>query len=91
MSTTDVPAGIAATEEITLDELQLAARNHGMPLEALRYDVTPPGMHYVLTHFDIPACDETSWAVRHRGGWTSCPQKCVRAVCLCSGAISKTA
>ena len=67
MSTTDVPAGIAATEEITLEELQLAARNHGMPLEALRYDVTPPGMHYVLTHFDIPACDETTWAVRIDG------------------------
>jgi len=29
-------------EGITADELQLAARNHGMPLEALRYDLTPP-------------------------------------------------
>jgi len=37
------------------DELQLAARNHGMPLEALRYDVTPVGLHYLLIHFDIPA------------------------------------
>jgi DMSO/TMAO reductase YedYZ molybdopterin-dependent catalytic subunit len=40
---------------ITLEELQLAARNHGMPLEALRYPVTPVGMHYLLTHFDVPA------------------------------------
>jgi DMSO/TMAO reductase YedYZ molybdopterin-dependent catalytic subunit len=40
---------------ISLDELQLAARNHGMPLEALRYDVTPVGLHYVLVHFDVPA------------------------------------
>src|SRR6478752_7135968 len=39
---------------ISLDELQLAARNHGMPLEALRYDVTPVGLHYLLTHFDVP-------------------------------------
>ncbi len=38
-------------------ELQLAARNHGMPLEALRYPVTPAGLHYLLTHYDIPAVD----------------------------------
>jgi hypothetical protein len=37
---------------ISLDELQLAARNHGMPLEALRYDVTPVGLHYLLVHFE---------------------------------------
>jgi DMSO/TMAO reductase YedYZ molybdopterin-dependent catalytic subunit len=48
-------------EGIGLDELALAARNHGMPLEALRYDVTPPGLHYVLTHYDIPAVDPASW------------------------------
>jgi DMSO/TMAO reductase YedYZ molybdopterin-dependent catalytic subunit len=46
---------------ITLDELQLAARNHGMPLEALRYDVTPVGLHYLLIHYDIPAVDPGSW------------------------------
>jgi DMSO/TMAO reductase YedYZ molybdopterin-dependent catalytic subunit len=39
---------------ISMDELQLAARNHGMPLEALRYDVTPVGLHYLLVHFDVP-------------------------------------
>ena len=49
------------TEGITPDELALAARNHGLPLEALRYDITPPGLHYVLVHFDIPATDEDSW------------------------------
>ena len=38
-------------------ELQLAARNHGMPLEALRYPVTPIGLHYLLTHYDIPMVD----------------------------------
>ncbi len=27
-----------ADDGVTLPELQLAARNHGMPLEALRYD-----------------------------------------------------
>jgi sulfane dehydrogenase subunit SoxC len=39
---------------ITLEELQLAARNHGTPLEALRYPVTPVGLHYLLIHFDVP-------------------------------------
>ncbi len=48
-------------EGIGLDELALATRNHGMPLEALRYDVTPPGLHYVLVHYDIPAVDAGSW------------------------------
>jgi len=47
--------------EITLEELQLAARNHGMPLEALREPVTPVGLHYLLIHYDIPRVDATSW------------------------------
>jgi sulfane dehydrogenase subunit SoxC len=46
---------------ISLDELQLAARNHGIPLEALRHEITPLGLHYLLTHYDIPAVDPTSW------------------------------
>jgi sulfane dehydrogenase subunit SoxC len=32
-----------------------------MPLEALRYPVTPVGLHYLLTHYDIPAVDATSF------------------------------
>jgi len=44
-----------------LRELQLAARNHGVPLEALRYPITPVGLHYLLIHFDIPAVDPGSW------------------------------
>jgi DMSO/TMAO reductase YedYZ molybdopterin-dependent catalytic subunit len=54
-------------EGIGLDELALATRNHGMPLEALRYDVTPPGLHYVLTHYDIPAVDPQTWTVEIGG------------------------
>jgi sulfane dehydrogenase subunit SoxC len=46
---------------ISLDELQLAARNHGMPLEALRHEITPLGLHYLLTHYDIPAVDAAAW------------------------------
>jgi DMSO/TMAO reductase YedYZ molybdopterin-dependent catalytic subunit len=47
--------------DISLDELQLAVRNHSMPLEALRYDITPVGMHYLLTHWDIPYVDVAQW------------------------------
>ncbi|MEV5104080.1 sulfite oxidase [Streptomyces massasporeus] len=57
------PARLAAPGEgLGQDELALAARNHGLPLEALRHDVTPPGLHYVLTHYDIPYVpDATAW------------------------------
>ncbi|MFI9781024.1 sulfite oxidase [Streptomyces sp. NPDC051956] len=56
------PGRLAALGEgITPDELALAARNHGLPLEALRYDVTPPGLHYVLVHYDIPAASADDW------------------------------
>jgi DMSO/TMAO reductase YedYZ molybdopterin-dependent catalytic subunit len=48
---------------ISLEELQLATRNHGMPLEALRYDVTPVGLHYLLIHYDIPAVDPKEWSL----------------------------
>jgi DMSO/TMAO reductase YedYZ molybdopterin-dependent catalytic subunit len=44
-------------EGISAEELALAARNHGLPLEALRYDVTPAGLHYLLIHYDIPDLD----------------------------------
>ncbi|MGW5731604.1 MULTISPECIES: sulfite oxidase [Streptomyces] len=48
-------------EGISEEELALAARNHGLPLEAMRHDVTPAGLHYVLVHYDIPATDEDTW------------------------------
>jgi DMSO/TMAO reductase YedYZ molybdopterin-dependent catalytic subunit len=54
--------GSAPTEgPLTAEELQLATRNRGMPLEALRYDLTPVGLHYLLVHFDIPAFDADAW------------------------------
>jgi sulfane dehydrogenase subunit SoxC len=54
-------------EGFSHDELQLAARNHGIPLEALRYDVTPVGLHYLLTHYDIPIVDPESWRLEVGG------------------------
>jgi sulfane dehydrogenase subunit SoxC len=60
---TGPPEGVSASAEISIDELQLAQRNHGMHLEGLRYDVTPIGMHYLLIHFDVPEADEASWTL----------------------------
>jgi sulfane dehydrogenase subunit SoxC len=52
---------------ISLEELQLAARNHGMPLEALRHEITPLGLHYLLVHYDIPAVDPAGWRLEVGG------------------------
>lgn len=63
-----VPSRVAAPDEgVGPDELGLAARNHGMPLEAMRWDVTPIGLHYLLTHYDIPVVDDRSWRLEVSG------------------------
>jgi sulfane dehydrogenase subunit SoxC len=62
----DPPAG-TTLGDVTLDELRLAARNHAMPLEALRYPVTPVGLHYLLIHYDIPAVDPDAWRLEIGG------------------------
>lgn len=79
----------------TAEEVALATRNRGMPLEALRYDVTPPGLHYLLVHFDIPdAADVGALALAglfERGGvltmpqLLAMPQKTVRVTLECAG------
>ena len=51
----------AVSTGISLEELQLAARNHGMPLEALKHEITPLGLHYLLVHYDIPVVDPAAW------------------------------
>jgi DMSO/TMAO reductase YedYZ molybdopterin-dependent catalytic subunit len=56
------PSRLAEPDEgISAHELALAARNHGMPLEAMRYDITPTGLHYLLVHYDIPYIDADTW------------------------------
>jgi DMSO/TMAO reductase YedYZ molybdopterin-dependent catalytic subunit len=54
-------------EGITQMELAQATRNRGTPLEALGYDLTPVGLHYLLIHFDIPALDTSSWRLQVGG------------------------
>jgi DMSO/TMAO reductase YedYZ molybdopterin-dependent catalytic subunit len=62
------PGTLAPTDgPLTFEELQLAGRNRGTPLEALRYDVTPTGLHYLLVHFDIPALDAATWRLQVGG------------------------
>lgn len=64
---TSARPGLIETPAITPAELQLATRNHGMPLEALRWPVTPLGLHYLLVHFDIPAVDAATWSLDVQG------------------------
>src|SRR5919198_5688118 len=57
----------ASAGQITPEELQLATRNHGQPLEGLRHPITPVGMHYLLIHYDVPAVEAATWRLRVRG------------------------
>src|SRR5712692_948553 len=59
--------GLEAGQRLYEEELALALRNHALPLEGLRYDVTPTGMHYTLIHYDIPAIDPSSWRLELKG------------------------
>lgn len=93
----DPDARLAEPDEgFAAEELQLASRNHAMPLEGLRWDVTPPGMHYLLAHYDIPLLDETSWRLSLRGrvrrqltlslsDLQGLPQRTVRVTLECAG------
>jgi len=58
---------LAPGESFYREEVGLALRNRGMPLEGLIYDVTPTGMHYLLVHFDIPHVDVDEWRLDVRG------------------------
>ena len=65
---------VSADSGISLDELRLAARNHAMPLEALRWPLTPIGLHYLLVHYDVPLVDPGSWRLE-LGGAVERPRK----------------
>ena len=49
------------------EEVGLALQNVSLPLEALRYDVTPVGLHYTLSHFDVAALDEATYRLEVAG------------------------
>src|SRR5919108_4824534 len=73
---------------VTLDELRLAARNHAMPLEALRYPITPLGLHYLLIHYDIPAVDPGAWRLE-LGGSVERPLSLSLAELMAREAVTK--
>lgn len=50
-------------------EVGLANRNSGILLETLALDVTPTGLHYLLTHFDVPLIDEAEHRLSFAGGF----------------------
>ena len=58
---------VAPETGISVEELRLAARNHALPLEALRWPITPVGLHYLLIHYDVPLVDPTSWRLELGG------------------------
>ena len=60
-------AGRAPEAGISVDELQVATRNNGMPLEALDWSLTPAGLHYLLIHYDIPRVDSATWSLQVSG------------------------
>ncbi|HEY7164138.1 MAG TPA: sulfite oxidase [Candidatus Binatia bacterium] len=60
-------SGHAQTNALYQEELQLALRNKGMPLEALRYPITPTGMHYLLVHYDVPEVNAQEWRLHIDG------------------------
>ncbi|HEX9400877.1 MAG TPA: sulfite oxidase [Anaeromyxobacter sp.] len=60
-------SGLEREDRFHRQELQLAFRNRGMPLEGLRYPITPTGMHYLLIHFDIPDVDVNTWRLEVQG------------------------
>src|SRR5882724_9534472 len=49
------------------NEVGLANRNSGILLETLRHDVTPAGLHYLLSHFDVPYVPDGAWQVEVAG------------------------
>src|SRR4051812_48861117 len=38
-----------------------------MPLETLRWPITPVGLHYLLIHYDIPVVDPATWQLELGG------------------------
>jgi DMSO/TMAO reductase YedYZ molybdopterin-dependent catalytic subunit len=65
-------SGLGPSDTFYREEVQLAFRNRGMPLEGLRYSVTPTGMHYLIIHFDIPYVSPAEWRLEV-GGLVSRP------------------
>ncbi|MDF1609819.1 sulfite oxidase [Hoeflea sp. YIM 152468] len=77
MTTNDNPfmgySGRIATQDgvYSQSEVGLANRNSGILLETLALDVTPTGLHYLLTHFDVPLIDPGQYRLDFSGGFNA--------------------
>ena len=60
-------SGMSQSDHLYPEEIQLATRNRGMPLEALRFPITPTGLHYLLVHYDIPLISTETWRLEIGG------------------------
>lgn len=81
------------------EEVRLSNRNSGILLEALRHDVTPAGLHYLLIHFDVPfvpADKADAWTLSFGEGFAkpfslslaelkAMPQRTLRVTLECAG------
>lgn len=56
-------SGLRSDDLFHLEEVQLAIRNRGIPLEAMRYPITPTGLHYLIIHFDFPDVRLDDWSL----------------------------
>ena len=66
-------SGRIATQDglYSQSEVGLANRNSGILLETLALDVTPTGLHYLLTHFDVPLIDENQHKLEFSGAFNA--------------------
>jgi DMSO/TMAO reductase YedYZ molybdopterin-dependent catalytic subunit len=62
-------------DRFSREEVRLANRNSGTLLETLHHDVTPPGLHYLLIHFDVPYVSATRDWTLEIGGLVKRPLK----------------
>lgn len=58
-----------AVPEFSRQELALANRNSGVLLETLECDITPTGLHYLLTHFDVPLLSASNHVLEFSGAF----------------------
>jgi DMSO/TMAO reductase YedYZ molybdopterin-dependent catalytic subunit len=91
------PARSHTEGDFAREEVALANRNSGLPLEALRHDVTPAGFHFRLIHFDVPfVASATDWRLKIGGrvrrpldlslaDLQKFPQKTLRVTLECAG------
>ncbi len=63
-----------AGDYFSASEVRLANRNAGIHLEMLEHDITPIGMHYLLSHFDIPSVPAKEMWRLDIGGLVAQPQ-----------------